>query len=65
MAQDFNNFIIFGRVLSFSGKNLKLFIPDNSRIVQDPYENISVGETWYKCPENLKFELINYKYDIW
>ena len=55
------------RTVSFEGKQLKLFIPSRSIIVNSPDEKVDIGQTWYKCPENSKAEnnYIDSKYDIW
>lgn len=55
------------RTISFEGKQLKLFIPSRSLVLNTTEEKIDVGRTWYKCPENSKIDhnYIDYKYDIW
>jgi serine/threonine protein kinase len=53
------------QAISFHGSTLKLFVPSRSVVLQHPDESLDVGETWYRCPENLKNNLINKKYDIW
>lgn len=53
------------QTMSFEGTQLKLFIPSRSICLNSLNEVVEVGQTWYKCPENEKYNVINFKYDIW